>query len=178
MPCSSRTPYGTALYVKENVDVLSESVRCNYNDVEITLLRLNQPIHNLNIVEIYRSKSKVKISKFIEALKNLFLAAINDPNVPVIIIGDFNINFMENASDKKSLCKYLIEENKFTQLIHEVTTWHATFTLFKGILINFVVFFIAFFVSNGTHSFQIKQFSDLFQHLHRFMGLLRNTKNV
>ncbi len=126
MPCSSRTPYGTALYVKENVDVLSESVRCNYNDVEITLLRLNQPIHNLNIVEIYRSKSKVKISKFIEALKNLFLAAINDPNAPVIIIGDFNINFMENASDKKSLCKYLIEENKFTQLIHEVTTDYKT----------------------------------------------------
>ena len=67
----TRTPYGTAVYVKENVQLLSEPLRCNYNDVEMTLIRVNQPVHNLHIIAIYRSTSKVKIARFINALKHL-----------------------------------------------------------------------------------------------------------
>ena len=55
----TRTPYGTAVYVQENVQLLTEPLRCNYNDVEMTLINVNQPIPNLHIVGIYRSKSKV-----------------------------------------------------------------------------------------------------------------------
>jgi endonuclease/exonuclease/phosphatase (EEP) superfamily protein YafD len=118
----TRTPYGTAVYVKQNVHLLSEPLRCNYNDVEMTLVRINQPVQNLHVVGIYRSKSKVKISRFIDALKNLHSTFINDINTPVVIIGDFNINFMENASEKNTLCKYLIEEKQYVQLINQVTT--------------------------------------------------------
>ena len=71
MPHGTRTPYGTAVYVKESVNFLSEPLRCNYNDVEITLIKLNQPVHNIHIIGIYRSKSKVKTSRFIYALKIL-----------------------------------------------------------------------------------------------------------
>ncbi len=52
---ATRTPYGTTVYVKENVQLLSEPLRCNYNDVEIMLIRVNQPVHNLHIVAIYCS---------------------------------------------------------------------------------------------------------------------------
>ena len=63
----NRAPYGTAMYVKENVDVLAEPNRCNHNDVEMTLLKVNHPLANLHIVGIYRSKSKVTIARFLNA---------------------------------------------------------------------------------------------------------------
>ncbi len=64
---ATRTPYGTAVYVKENVQLLSEPLRCNYNNVEM------------------------KIARFINALKHLHSTFLNDPNTPVIILGDFNV---------------------------------------------------------------------------------------
>ncbi len=47
---------------------------------------------------------------------------LNDPNTPVIILGDFNVNLNENASDKNTFCEYLIEEKKYVQLNSQVTT--------------------------------------------------------
>ena len=123
---ATRTPYGTAVYVKENVQLLSEPLRCNYNDVEMTLIRVNQLVHNLHIAAIYRSTSKVKIARFINALKHLHSTFLNDPNTPVIILGDFNVNLNENASEKNTLSKYLIEEKKYVQLISQVTTDYKT----------------------------------------------------
>ena len=70
IPNGTRTPYGTAVYVKDNIQLILEPSRCNYNHVEMTLLKVNQPVNNLHIVGIYRSKSKVKISMFIDALKH------------------------------------------------------------------------------------------------------------
>jgi endonuclease/exonuclease/phosphatase (EEP) superfamily protein YafD len=46
--------------------------------------------------------------------------------LPVIILGDININFMENASNKNSICKYLIEEKQYVQLINQITTDYKT----------------------------------------------------
>ena len=34
----TRTPYGTAVYVKHDTQLISQPLRCNYNDVEMTLL--------------------------------------------------------------------------------------------------------------------------------------------
>ena len=106
----------------KNVQLLSEPLRCNYNDVKMTLIRVNQPVHNLHIVAIYRSTSKVKIARFINALKHLHSTFLNDPNTPVIIPGDFSVSLNENAYEKNTLCKYLIEEKKYVQLIIQVTT--------------------------------------------------------
>ena len=92
----------------------------------MTLLKLNQPVHNLHVVGIYRAKSKVKISMFIDTLKHLHSTYINDANTPVIILGDFNVNLIENASDKNTLSKYLIEEKQYVQLISQVTTDYKT----------------------------------------------------
>ena len=102
----TRTPYGTAVYVKSDVQLISQHLRYNYNDVEMTLVKVNQPVNNLHIVGIYRSTSKAKITRFINALKHLHSTFLNDPNIPVVIFGDFNVNLYENASDKNTLCKY------------------------------------------------------------------------
>ena len=63
-----RTPYGTAVYVEEQVQLLSQPLKCNCNDVEMTMIKVSQPVYNLHIVGIYRSKLKVKTSHFIDAL--------------------------------------------------------------------------------------------------------------
>ena len=60
------------------------------------------------------------------ALKHLHSTCINDPNTPVIIVGDFNVNLFENASDKNTLPKYLIEEKQYVQLVSQVTTDYKT----------------------------------------------------
>ena len=126
MSHGTRTPYGTAVYVHENVQLLSEPLKCNYNDAEMTLMNINQPVPNLHFVGIYRSKSKVKTSRFIDALRSLHSNFLNDPNVPVILLGDFNINLMENTSEKKSLSRYLIEEKQYVQCINQFTTEYKT----------------------------------------------------
>ena len=75
---------------------------------------------------IYRSTSKAKITRFINALKHLHSTFLNDPNIPVVILGDFNVNLYENASDRNTLCKYLIDEKQYVQLINQVTTDYKT----------------------------------------------------
>ena len=51
---------------------------------------------------------------------------LDNPNTPVIILGDFNVNLNENASDKNTLCKYLIEEKQYVQVINQFTTDYKT----------------------------------------------------
>ena len=93
MQQGTRTPYGTAVYLKNYTKLISQlPLRCNYNDVEMTLLKVNQPVNNLHIVGVYRSTSKAKIARFISALKYLHYTFSIDPNIPVIILGDFNVN--------------------------------------------------------------------------------------
>ena len=51
---------------------------------------------------------------------------LDNPNIPVIILGDFNVNLNENASNKNTLCKYLIKENHYVKLINQFTTDYKT----------------------------------------------------
>lgn len=122
----SRTPYGTAMYVEDNVDILAEPRRCNHNEVEMTLLRVNYPIPNLHIVGIYRSKSKVTVARFHDALKHLFDNEFDDVNDPVIILGDFNFNLLDNISERNAIYKYLTQERNCIQLINQFTTNYKT----------------------------------------------------
>ena len=51
---------------------------------------------------------------------------LEDPNIPVIILRDLNVNLNENASDKNTLCRYLIEEKHYVKLINQFTTDYKT----------------------------------------------------
>ena len=112
--------------VKNGDQLILQPLRCNYNHVEMTLLKANHLVKNLHIVGIYRSSSRAKITRFIDALKHLHSTILDDSNIPVIILGDFNVNLNENASDKNTLCKYLIEEKHYVKLINQFTTDYKT----------------------------------------------------
>ena len=122
----NRTPYETAMHIEDNVGILAEPTRCNHNDVEMTLLKVNYPLANLHIVGIYRSKSKVTTARFLSALKHLLENKIGDVNVPLIILGDFNFNLLENASKRNTIYKYLTEEIKCVQVVAGFTTDYKT----------------------------------------------------
>ena len=64
--------------------------------------------------------------RFINALKYFYSTFLNYPNTPTIILGDFNVNLSKNASDKSTICKYLIEEKQYVQLINQMTTDYKT----------------------------------------------------
>jgi len=94
------------------------------NDVEITVTVLKHPIPNLHIIGIYRSKNKVPLQVLINTL-NLLLDALlpeSSSTTPVVILGDFNVNLLEESSSKKKLQKYFQQQRQFTQIISQCTT--------------------------------------------------------
>ena len=99
--------------------------RFNFNEVEITIMIANQPILDLHIIGIYRSKSQVKISKLIDALNHLHATKMKSP-VPYILLGDFNINLLEETSEKRAIARCLIEQRGYKQLIKQYTTDNQT----------------------------------------------------
>ena len=115
-----RVTYGTAVYVRNSVNVVSPPFCCNYNDVEITVTVVNNPIANLHVVGIYRSKAKVNITKLIHSINHLHTAVLQDN--PTIILGDFNVDLLASSSEKNALLREMIEVKGYTQLINQYTT--------------------------------------------------------
>lgn len=60
-----RTCYGTAVYIKNDLNCTKIPYRCNFNNLEITVMVLSQPIPNIHIIGIYRSKTKITISQLL-----------------------------------------------------------------------------------------------------------------
>lgn len=121
-----RTPYGTAIYIRNSLQCLSVPFRYNFNDVEITILVVNylHPIEHVYIVGIYRSKTKVKLSKFIEALDYLETTIL--AGKATIIFGDFNIDLSRESSERKTLMLNMVQSKGYIQLIQEYTTDYRT----------------------------------------------------
>ena len=93
----------------------------------MTVAIINLPgCSNIHVVGIYRSKSKVVFFKLTEALEHLHRTILSEPQTPVIILGDFNVNFMEVTSQQKALVEYMIKQKSYTQLIKQYTTDYKT----------------------------------------------------
>ena len=116
-----RPKYGTAVYIKNNIHVVQDPFRCNYNEVEITLMSLHYNDMPLYIIGIYRSSSKVSNTRLIDALKHVHRVHNLDCSCSKIFIGDFNVNIKSTSADQKALLNYFITEG-YTQLINEYTT--------------------------------------------------------
>ena len=123
---SIRTSYGTAVYIKKDLDCIEIPFRFNFNNVEITAMVLSYPIPNIHVVGIYRSKTFVTISQLIDALSHLHNKVLTDCTVPIVLLGDFNINMMQESSEQKALKKSLITDRGYTQLINQYTTDYRT----------------------------------------------------
>ena len=70
-----RTCYGTAVYIKNDLNCTKIPYRCNFNNLEITVTVLSQLISNIHVIGIYCSKTKVTISQLIDALTHLHNSA-------------------------------------------------------------------------------------------------------
>ena len=68
----------------------------------------------------------MKIAKLIDALKYIQNDILKCGSFPAIIIGDFNVNLLENSSEKQCLVKYLCEQQHYVQLINQETTDYKT----------------------------------------------------
>ena len=121
-----RTCYGTAVYIKNDLNCTEIPYRFNFNNVEITIMVLSQPIPNIHVVGIYRSKANVRISQLIDALTHLHNSVLTDPTIPTVLLGDFNINLMQETTEQKALKKHLITDRGYTQLINQYTTDYRT----------------------------------------------------
>ena len=119
---SSRSMYGTIVYIRNTVGCVCGGVRYNYNGVEITVTIVNQPVKNLHIISIYRSKSKVVLRNFINALDYVHETVLHGRKVPTVLLGDFNVNLVGLNSEKTALERNLIENRGYTQLIKNFTT--------------------------------------------------------
>jgi len=90
---------------------------------------LTQPIPNIHVIGIYRSKTKVTVSQLIQALTHLHNSVLIEPTIATVQLGDFNIDLMEaNTAQKKqkALMKYLVTDKGYTQLTNQYTTDYCT----------------------------------------------------
>ncbi|CAB4031615.1 Hypothetical predicted protein, partial [Paramuricea clavata] len=124
----TRTPYGSAIYIKNLLDCITLPFRYNYNKVEITITVINHPSSNghqgIHIVSIYRSPTKVKFSQFIEALDHLQTTQL--VNQRAIVFGDFNVDLSKNSHEHKALLSNMVQSKGYTQLITNCTTDYQT----------------------------------------------------
>lgn len=91
------------------------------NNVEITVTVLSHPVPNFHIVGIYRSKL-VKILQLMEALTHLHYSVLMECTIPTVLLGESNINLMQEDTEQKALKAFLIVKRGYTQLINQCTT--------------------------------------------------------
>ena len=88
---------------------------------------LTQPVRNIHVTGIYRSKTKVAISQLIHALTHPHNSILIEPTIPTgRLFGDFNIDVMQANTEQKALMKYPITDKGYTQLINQYTTDYHT----------------------------------------------------
>jgi len=68
---------------------------------------LSQPILNIHVIGIYRTKTKATISQLIDALTHLHNSVLIESTIPTVLLGDFNIDLMQANTEQKALIKYL-----------------------------------------------------------------------
>ena len=125
-----RNCYGTAVYIKNELNCCKIPYRCNLNNLEITgIMVLSQPIPNIHVIGIYCLKTKVAISQLIDALTHLNIPyQLIEPTIPTALLGDFNIDLMQanTCTEQRALTKYLVTDKGYTQLINQYTTDYRT----------------------------------------------------
>ena len=102
---------GTVL--KNDLNCTEIPYRFSVNNVEITVTVLRQPVPNIHVVGIYRSKT-VRRSQLIDALTHRHKSVLTKPTVPTILLGDFNINLMQETAEQRALRAFLITNRGYT----------------------------------------------------------------
>ena len=111
-----RPPHGLALYVRDDV-IISKCKCCSTNKFECVVLETLHQLTQMQIVMIYNSPGH-SLQNLTSMLQNE-LAEHVDPQNPLVIMGDFNIDVSQKEC---GLEKFIAEEFHCYQLMHEPTT--------------------------------------------------------
>ena len=61
-----------------------------------------------------------------DALTHLHESVLTKPTIPTILLGDFNINLMQETAEQRALRAFLITNRGYSQLINQYTTHFRT----------------------------------------------------
>ena len=115
---ASNSSHGIAVYTKENI-VNTKQQSLNSNNVEITITTINTKSGSIQIIAIYRAPT-VPMHSFLQALKKLFTVIV--PSIQTLIMGDFNVDLLQDNADKNKLLSFLVKSKNFKQIINDATT--------------------------------------------------------
>ena len=89
------------------------------------------------LVSIARKlKLQNNILQLIHALTHLHNSVLIQPIIPIVLLGDFNIDLIQGNSEQKALKKYLITDKGYTQLINQFTTDYRTHSTVDHVYTN------------------------------------------
>ncbi|KAJ8050657.1 ATP-dependent DNA helicase pfh1 [Holothuria leucospilota] len=110
---------GTAVYTKKTLT--NKQQLLNFSNVEVTSTTANTPSGTVQIIAIYRSPS-VPLQLFLTVLNKLFTTLEYSSKT---IMGDFNVDLLQDSADKKKLLS-LMKSNNFKQIINGITTNYSS----------------------------------------------------
>ena len=114
----SKAMYGTAVYIKEDIHCLRQPFGYNRDGIEITVTILNKPIQSLHLVSLYKSP-RISVVTLVNIMQFIHHQIIQ--GTPAVIVGDFNINLLEQSSQRSQISTEM-NNLGYTQLIEEATT--------------------------------------------------------
>jgi ATP-dependent DNA helicase PIF1 len=118
--CSTSRPFG-GMAVFSRVEFLPGYPLCrNINGIEITIMKV-MILPHVTIIGIYRSP-RIPVQQLLAALSEVFMLCTSQFN---IFIGDFNVNWLDEAN-RSPLYNFFINENNYRQLVDSFTTDNNT----------------------------------------------------
>jgi hypothetical protein len=116
---TSRPSGGMAVFSR--VEFLPGYPRChNINGIEITIMKV-MILPHVTIIGIYRSP-RIPVQQLLVALSEVLMLCSSQFN---IFVGDFNINWLDEAN-RRPLYNLFINENNYRQLVYSFTTDNCT----------------------------------------------------
>jgi endonuclease/exonuclease/phosphatase (EEP) superfamily protein YafD len=116
---TSRSFGGMAVFSR--VEFLPGYPRChNINGIEITIMKV-MILPHVTIIGIYRSP-RIPVQQLLVALSEVLMLCSSQFN---IFVGDFNINWLDEAN-RRPLYNLFINENNYRQLVYSFTTDNCT----------------------------------------------------
>ena len=112
---STSRPFG-GMAVFSRVEFLPGYPRChNINGIEITIMKV-MILPRVTIIGIYRSP-RIPVQQLLAALSEVLMLCSSQFN---IFVGDFNINWLDEAN-RRPLYNLFINENNYRQLVYIFT---------------------------------------------------------
>ena len=116
----ARSKYGTIIYSEIAFQETCCKRYISQDSIEIVIIKMNQPLQNLQIISIYCSINKASLKE----LTNAFSCTHTyiDPHSPTIIAAYFNMDLLQDSSERWQLQSLLIHTFGYHQIINRYTT--------------------------------------------------------